>query len=100
MPLSEEKLLRAMGLNEEYPDWMPDGLGTMLVIQRNELNPSHVYTYHAEGYRPGGALYVCNLTPDGPELTKLVDSPDGQILDCTLSYDGRELLFSWKEGRP
>ena len=34
----------------------------MLVIHRNELNPSHVYTYHAEGYRPGGGLYV--FTPD------------------------------------
>lgn len=97
-PLSDEVLLRAMGLNEEYPDWMPEGMGPMLVIQRNELNPSHVYTYHAEGYRPGGALYVCRLTPDGPELTKLIDSPDGQILDCTLSYDGREVLFSWKQG--
>ena len=97
-PLSEEKLLRAMGLNEEYPDWMPDRLSTMLVIQRNELNPSHVYTYHAEGYRPGGALYVCKLTPEGPQLTRLIDSPDGQILDCALSYDGREVLFSWKKG--
>jgi len=96
--VSEEALLRALGLTEEYPDWMPDGLGPMLVIQRNELNPSHVYTYHAEGYRAGGALYVCNLTPDGPELTKLVGSPDGQILDCVLSYDGREVLFSWKQG--
>jgi hypothetical protein len=97
-PLSEESLLRAMGLIEEYPDWMPEGLGPMFVIQRNELNPSHVYTYHAEGYRPGGGLYLFRPTPDGPELTKLIDSPDGQILDCTLSYDGRELLFSWKRG--
>ena len=97
-PLSDEALLRAMGLNEEYPDWIPEGLGPMLVIQRNELNPSHVYTYHAEGYRPGGALYACRLTHDGPQLTKLIDSPDGQILDCVLSYDGREVLFSWKRG--
>lgn len=97
-PLSDEALLRAMGLNEEYPDWIPKGLGPMLVIQRNELNPSHVYTYHAEGYRPGGALCLCRLTPDGPQLTKLIDSPDGQILDCTLSYDGSEVLFSWKQG--
>ena len=96
--ITEEALLRAMGLNEEYPDWIPDALGPMLVIQRNELNPSHVYTYHAEGYRPGGALWLCRLTPDGPQFTKLVDSPDGQILDCVLSYDGREVLFSWKKG--
>jgi len=97
-PLSEDRLLRAMGLEEEYPDWMPDGLGSMLVIHRNELNPSHVYTYHAEGYREGGGLYVFTPTPDGPQLTRLVDSSHGQILDCVLSYDGREVLFSWKRG--
>ena len=97
-PAKEETLLRALGIAEEYPGWMPDSLGAILVIQRNELNPSHVYTYHAEGYRPGGALYLCRLTPDGPKLTKLVDSSAGQILDCALSYDGREVLFSWKKG--
>jgi hypothetical protein len=97
-PLSEETLLRAMGLEEEYPDWMPAGLGSMLVIHRNELNPSHVYTYHAEGYREGGGLYVFTPTAEGPKLRQLIDSTDGQILDCTLSYDGREVLFSWKRG--
>ena len=97
-PLSENTLLRAMGLEEEYPAWTPDGLGSMLVIHRNELNPSHVYTYHAEGYREGGGLYVFTPTLDGPQLKQLVDSSEGQILDCVLSYDGREVLFSWKRG--
>ena len=23
-------------------------------------------------------------------------SPDGQILDCDVSFDGREILFSWR----
>lgn len=97
-PVSDGDLLRMLGLEEDYPDWTPDGLKELLVIQRHELNPSHVYTYHAEGYREGGGLYLCTLTPDGPELEKLVDSPNGQILDCVLSYDGREALFSWKRG--
>jgi hypothetical protein len=97
-PLSEDVFLRAMGLEEDYPEWMPSGLDSMLVIQRHELNPSHVYTYHAEGYREGGGLYVLEPTPDGPRLKQLIDSPDGQILDCALSYDGREVLFSWKRG--
>jgi len=97
-PLSEAQIHRAMGLEEECPDWMPDGLDSMLVIHRNELNPSHVYTYHAEGYRPGGGLYVFTPTAAGPQLKQLVDSSDGQILDCALSYDGREVLFSWKRG--
>jgi len=89
---------RLMGWKEEYPDWIPNGLDRMLVIQRNELNPSHVYTYHAEGYKPGGGLFVFEPTADGPQLTRLIDSPDGQILDCCLSNDGTEVLFSWKRG--
>lgn len=96
--LSEEALVHITGLDEEYPEWIPEGLDQMLVVQRNELNPSHVYTYHAEGYRPGGGLYRFAPTPDGPKLTKLIDSADGQILDCALSCDGREILFSWKRG--
>jgi hypothetical protein len=96
--IDDAMLARLMGWTEEYPDWMPGGWERMLVIQRHELNPSHVYTYHAEGYRAGGGLYVVTPTPDGPRLKQLVDSAEGQILDCTLSYDGREVLFSWKRG--
>ncbi|NUQ65907.1 MAG: PD40 domain-containing protein [Pirellulales bacterium] len=81
----------------ECPDWMPKADG-MLVIQRHELNPSHVYTYHVEGFRPGGGLYRFTPGPGGGELKELVASPGGQILDCDLSYDGREVLFSWKQG--
>ncbi|MFV1964050.1 MAG: hypothetical protein ACC628_01410 [Pirellulaceae bacterium] len=97
-PVDEKMVTRLMGWNEEYPDWMPGGWDRMLVIQRNELNPSHVYTYHAEGYRPGGGLYLFTPAPEGPHLEQMIDSTDGQILDCALSYDGREILFSWKRG--
>jgi len=72
------------------------GFTRLLVIHRHEMNPSHVYTYHCEGYRPGGALYVVDLKSG--EQTKIVDSPNGQILDCELSYDATEVLFSWKQG--
>ncbi len=81
----------------EVPEWMPP-IERMLVIQRHELNPSHVYTYHVEGFRAGGALYVFTPGDDGGVLEELVASPEGQILDCVLSYDGREVLFSWKGG--
>lgn len=81
----------------EFPEWMPP-IRQMLVIQRQELNPSHVYTYHGEGFRPGGGLYLFTPGPDGGELQELVASPHGQILDCDLSYDGKEVLFSWKQG--
>ena len=84
-------------LEVELPDWMP-AVEKMLVIWRHELNPSHVYTYHSEGFRPGGGLYEFTPGKDGGELKELVASPDGQILDCVLSYDGREVLFSWKQG--
>ena len=80
-----------------FPDWMPP-VEKMLVIWRHELNPSHVYTYHSEGFRPGGGLYEFTPGKDGGQLKELVASPDGQILDCVLSYDGREVLFSWKGG--
>ncbi|NQT53480.1 hypothetical protein HQ576_15585 [bacterium] len=72
------------------------GFDKLLVIHRLEMNPSHVYTYHCESYRPGGALYVLDVKTG--QLTKLVDSPNGQILDCELSYDATEVLFSWKKG--
>ena len=84
-------------LEVEFPDWMP-AVEKMLVILRHELNPSHVYTYHSEGFRPGGGLYEFTPGKDGGELKELVASPEGQILDCVLSHDGREVLFSWKGG--
>ena len=85
------------GLEVEFPVWMPK-VDRMLVILRHELNPSHVYTYHVEGFRPGGGLYRFTPDEEGGELKELVASPEGQILDCDLSYDGREVLFSWKRG--
>lgn len=72
-------------------------LDKLVVIQRHEITATHVYTYHYEGFRPGGGLYVVSLKdPQGaPRL--LVESPTGQILDCDLSYDGRTVLFSWRQ---
>ena len=110
------------------------GFDTLLLIQRRELNPSHVYTYHVEGFGAGGGLFIGalhgpdpltpSLSPTGGEgawrsgqgerspdrsdepdsalriahsaLRQLVASPAGQILDCDLSYDAKEVLFSWR----
>ena len=71
------------------------GFDQLLVIRRRELTPSHVYTYHVEGFGAGGGLYVANLRQPGV-LRELVTSPEGQILDADVSYDGREILFSWR----
>jgi hypothetical protein len=73
------------------------GFEQMLVIRRQELNPSHVYTYHVEGFRPGGGIGL--LTVSGArkgEWKELAAAPQGQILDCDLSFDAREILFSWR----
>ncbi|MDY0167958.1 MAG: hypothetical protein RBS80_15525 [Thermoguttaceae bacterium] len=70
----------------------------LLVVKRYEINASHVYTYHYEGQRDGGGLYLVDLRDPEAGPTELVASPDGQILDCDLSYDGRQVLFSWRRG--
>jgi hypothetical protein len=68
----------------------------LVVIQRHEITASHVYTYHYEGFRPGGGLYVVSARDPEKDPKLLVSSPDGQILDCDLSYDGQTILFSWR----
>jgi len=70
------------------------GIDSLVLIQRRPLNPSHVYTYHVEGLEKGGGLYTLNLA-DG-KLTRRVDASNGIILDCQVSYDGKQVLFSWK----
>ena len=70
------------------------GFDSLLMIQRQPLNPTHVYTYHVEGLAKGGGLYIRALK-DG-KLTRLVDAAEGVILDAQVSYDGGQILFSWK----
>jgi len=67
------------------------------VIQRHEIEATHVYTYHYEGFRAGGGLYVVSLADPAARPKLLVESPTGQILDLDLSYDGRKILFSWRQ---
>ncbi len=67
----------------------------LVTIKRHEIVASHVYTYHYEGFRPGGGL----CTVKGNKVTELVSSATGQILDCDLSYDGATILFSWRRTR-
>jgi mono/diheme cytochrome c family protein len=70
------------------------GFDTLVMVQRKPLNPTHVYTYHVEGLERGGGLYTLALKEG--KLTRLVDASDGVILDCQGSYDGKQVLFSWK----
>jgi len=71
------------------------GFEKLVVVKRHEMSPSHVYTYHAESFRGGGGLYVYTAADDS--LKQLVDSPQGEIIDVDVSYDGTEILFSWKK---
>ncbi len=71
------------------------GFQRLVVIQRQVLNPTHVYTYHQEGFQAGGGLFVYDLAEG--KLHRLVDAGSGQIIDCDPSYDGRTLLFSWRK---
>ena len=70
------------------------GFDSLLLIERQPLRPSHVYTYHNEDFRPGGGLYRLDL--DTGELRQLVDAGPGQLLDLAVSYCGTEVLFSWR----
>jgi len=74
------------------------GFKKLLVIKRKPLRLSHVYVYHAEGFSPGGGLCIYEPGRDGDELREIVASPEGMIIDCDLSYNGREVVFSWKRG--
>ncbi|MCP4256250.1 MAG: hypothetical protein GY774_01830, partial [Planctomycetes bacterium] len=69
----------------------------LLVIKRHEINASHVYTYHYEGFKAGGGLYIFDVRHPEKEPVELVSTPTGQILDCDLSYDGEVILFSWRK---
>lgn len=69
----------------------------LLAIRRHEIDATHVYTYHNEGFRAGGGLCLVDPHTEEAAPVELVASPTGQILDCDLSYDGQVVLFSWRQ---
>ena len=48
------------------------GVSKILLVQRNVLNPTHVYTYHQEGLKPGGGLWVCDVSGEKTKMTKII----------------------------
>jgi hypothetical protein len=72
------------------------GFDKLLVASRHHIRSSHVYTYHCEGQKDGGGLYVYSMA-DG-SLEQIVDAGAGQIQNCDLSYDGRRVVFGWRRG--
>ena len=73
------------------------GFKQLLLIQRNSLDPSHVYTYHQEGLRPGGGLWIADFSSGEAKMNCILESPQGLILEANLNYDGHTILFSWKQ---
>ncbi len=73
------------------------GFKQILLVQRHPYNISHVYTYHVECFKPGGGIFI--LTPDaeGGKMEKIFDAAQGEVMDCTLDYSGKEILFSYKK---
>ena len=72
------------------------GFRQLLVIQRRPIDSTHVYTYHVEGFQAGGGLFA--YTVGQPDPKQIFASPEGQILDADVSYDGQEILFSLRRG--
>jgi len=72
------------------------GFRKIVAIERHKINSTHVYTYHQEGLRPGGGLWLADFAGPEVEMIRLLDGSQGVILDANLHYDGRTLLFSWK----
>lgn len=70
------------------------GFTKMMVVQRHHIRCSHVYTYHCEGQKNGGGLFIVDLATG--EKKELLNTDDGQILGADLSYDGKTILFSWR----
>ncbi len=73
------------------------GFTRLLMVQRYLSESSHVYTYHQEGLKPGGAMWMARFEGGRLGMDKILDSSEGQILDATLHYNGRTILFSWKK---
>ncbi len=73
------------------------GFTQILLVQRHAYHVSHVYTYHAEGFVPGGGIHLVTPNANGGEFKQLLAAGTGEIMDLDLSYDGTEILFSWKQ---
>ena len=93
---SEAAIEMAERLEKLSRDVLLFDVDELLLIERHEINATHVYTYHYEGFQAGGGLYRLDPHRPGARPVRLVDAGEGQMLDCELSYDGREILFSWR----
>jgi len=88
----------------KHPAWDVDSL---LFIKQHYRVPGHVYTAFMDAEtgtcstqgpprEPGGGIYrLSPARPDG-QVTEIANAADGVIMDLDLSYDAREIVFSWR----
>lgn len=87
---------RLIGLRHQYP---------VLVYTRHfNLGGSHYAYTEAQSdaqaernFVPGGALCLLRLEGATERTATLLEDSDGVIRDPDVSYDGRSILFSWKQ---
>jgi len=73
------------------------GVEEILFVRRYTLQSSHYYTDFIDGCRKfGGNLCVLSLT-DGTIREIASDLSHGIFGRCALSFDGRKVVFDWKE---
>jgi len=73
------------------------GFKQLLLVHRHAYQISHVYVYHVECFKPGGGIYIFTPDQDGGTKERIFDAGQGEVMDCALSYDGTEILFSYKK---
>ena len=73
------------------------GVEKLLFVKRYTLQSSHYYTDFIDGCRHFGS-HLCVLSLDDGSVTELApELSRGIIGRCDLSYDGKRVLFDWKE---
>jgi len=78
--------------------------GRIVFTKHYNLGGSH-YAYtegqsdaqHERTFIPGSALCILELDGRDPRVITLIEDPDGVIRDPDVSYDGRRILFAWKQ---
>ena len=83
-------LLRPPLLFVARAQFAPDHHNTETFFQKGEINTG--------SYRPGGALKVLDVA-SGQTRTLLESGPEGLVRDPDVSFDGQQILFSWRKSR-
>ncbi|MBN1846877.1 MAG: hypothetical protein JW810_14420 [Sedimentisphaerales bacterium] len=92
----KRRALRLSPLRERWP---------RIVFTRHfDLGGSH-YAYteaqsdaqHERNFRPGSALCLWEMDQNQGHVQTLLEDADGVIRDPDVSYDGRRILFAWKQ---